>query len=214
MIASLLFAALPLIDAHWTALLASPGVSVPGVKDGTGVVIGVKDGFGYLLTAEHVAAADRLELRFTSREHYPKTVWYGAGTVIARWPDPDVALVKFPLEGHDVPVVQLGPAWQRPKAFPAPALAVGAANGRAVTGQPDTILKKEFVRRDGKQPAFFWRTERPSEPGQSGGPLLDARGRVIGVTVAVRGGAGYHAHHDEIVAALKRDGHGWLVPGK
>jgi len=35
---------------------------------------------------------------------------------------------------------------------------------------------------------------------------------VIGVAVAYRGKVGYYAHHDEILAALKRDGFGWLVP--
>lgn len=213
MIFATLLAVLPLVDARWGAVLASPKVSVPGVTDGTGVVVGVKDGFAYLLTANHVAVADRVEVKFTSRENYPKAAWFGDGAeVVARWPDPDLALVRFPVGKQPVPVLPLAPAWQRPRAFPAPVLAVGVGSGEASTAIPDRVTKKEFVRRDGKKPAFFWRTEKAPESGRSGGPLLDTRGRVIGVTVAVRAGAGYYAHHDEILAALKRDGHGWLVP--
>lgn len=213
MIALTLFAAYQLTDARWAALLACPRVSAPGTADGTGVVIGVKDGFAYVLTANHVAASDRVELAFTSRETYPRPAWYGDGAeVVARWVDPDLALVRFPTRGRVVPVRPLAPPWQRPKTFPVPALAVGVGGGGAAEAVPDTIRAREFVRREGKGPAFFWRTERAPEPGRSGGPLLDSRGRVIGVTVAVRAGAGYYAHHDEVLAALKRDGYGWLVP--
>lgn len=215
MILALLLAALPHLDGVWAKVLASPKVSVPNAATGSGVVVGVKDGFAYLLTANHVAAADLVEVEFTSREQYPKPAWYGAGAeVVARWPDPDVALVRFPLGKRDVPVLPLAPAWQRPKTFPAPVVSVGVGGNRASVPLADTVIGKEFVRREGKGPAFFWRTEAAPERGRSGGPLLDARGRVIGITVAVRDGAGYYAHHDEILAALKRGGYGWLVPEK
>ena len=106
----------------------------------------------------------------------------------------------------------LAPPWQRPKAFPANVLAIGAGNDRAATVWADAIQAKDFITREQKKPAFFWRTEVPPEPGRSGGPLLDARGRVIGIAIATSGGSGYYAHHDEILAALKRDGYSWLVP--
>ena len=75
----------------------------------------------------------------------------------------------------------------------------------------DTIEAREFVTREKKQPAFFWRTETPPELGRSGGPLLDAQGRVIGIAIAASGQKGFYAHHDEILAALKRNGFSWLV---
>jgi S1-C subfamily serine protease len=202
----------PILDAHWHAVLACPRVS-SGVATGTGVVIGVKDGAAYLLTANHVATSDRVEVQFSSRENYPKPAWFSEGaTVVARWPDPDVALVRFPLGKREVAVLPLAPAWQRPKAFPAAARSVGVGSGEAAAVRGETIESREFVKREGKGGAFFWRTKTPSELGRSGGPLLDSRGRVIGIAVAARDGAGYHAHHDEILAALKRDGYGWLIP--
>jgi S1-C subfamily serine protease len=210
---SVVLFALHFSEARWKAILACPKVSAPGTADGTGVVIAVKDGFAYVLTAAHVAQSDRVELKFTSRANYPKAAWFGDGAeVIGRWPDPDFALIRFPIRKQTVSILPLAPAWERPKAFPVPALSVGVGSGQAAMALPDVVLGKEFVRREGKGAAFFWRTKVPPEPGRSGGPLLDVHGRVIGIAVAFRGDAGYYSHHDEILAGLKRDGFGSLIP--
>jgi S1-C subfamily serine protease len=202
------------IDDQWQAILASPRVSVPGGPTATGVVIGVKDGFGYLLTASHAAPFDQVAVAFTDRERYPRHVWFAkTAEVVGRWPDPDVALVRFPLENHSIAVVTLAPPGERPKSFPVEVFSVGiSGNDQAATVLRNTLLSKEFVRRDGKGPAFFWKTQHPSQSGRSGGALVDARGRLIGLASANRGPHGYYAHLDEIQAALKRDGFGWLVP--
>ena len=41
-------------EASLAAILACPKVSVPRTASGTGVIIGTKDGYAYLLTAAHV----------------------------------------------------------------------------------------------------------------------------------------------------------------
>jgi len=212
MIAFLLLA-MQVCDNRWATLLACPKVSAPGMGDGSGVVIGQKDGFAYMLTAAHVAQSGLVELKFTSRANYPKPAWFGDGAeVIGRWPDPDFALIRFPIRDRVVSILPLAPAWERPKVFPVNALSVGIGGGQASTAMQNQVVGKEFVRRTGRESAFFWQTAVPPEAGRSGGPLLDSQGRVIGVAVAYRGKVGYYAHHDEILAALKRDGFGWLVP--
>jgi S1-C subfamily serine protease len=210
----LLFAA-AIAGAAWPAL-ACPVVSVPNTAKGTGVIIGTKEGYAYLLTAAHVLGnVDAVGLEVSSRARFPLPAWYPTKVeVVGRWPDPDIALIRFPLEKETVSVLPLAPAWERPKSFPCRGVSIGMGTRAEKVARGESILARDFIARDGKKPAFFWRTETPPEHGRSGGPLLDGKGRVIGIAVAAAGTRGYYAHHDEIVAALKRAGHSWLVPAK
>src|SRR5438067_10280257 len=100
----------PSAEAQWAAIAACPRVSAVGQTSGTGVVVGTKGEFAYLLTAAHVVPFDGVELAFTSRKAYPKPEWYAVGaTVVNRWHDADLALIRFkvPAEQQGLPVPQL-----------------------------------------------------------------------------------------------------------
>ena len=72
MLLTTLLIAASVAEAQWPAILACPSISVTGSASGTSVVVGTKDGFGYLLTAAHVGGDfDTVKLTFTSRANYP-----------------------------------------------------------------------------------------------------------------------------------------------
>src|SRR5579864_1878287 len=102
-------------DAQWAAVAACPVVAVPGGPTGSGVVVGERDGYAYLLTATHVAKFNGIEVRFFTREKYPAVAWYADDPeVVGRWPDPDVALVRFKVKDRPVPRLELAGPGQRP----------------------------------------------------------------------------------------------------
>ena len=214
-------------ESQWAAALACPRVSVKARNEteGTGVVVGVKDGFGYVLTADHVIPLDGVLIRFASRETYPE--WdpkrpVREADVVERWPDSDLALLRFTVrEGEKIPQLPLAGPGQRPKTYPVPVWTVGlsdvpgvAAPTKAVTVRVDRVGAKQAIHPPGRGLTFYWETDQPPESGRSGGPLLDEKGRVIGLCEAARGSHGYYTHLDEILAALKKGGYGWLVQPK
>ena len=90
---------------------------------------------------------------------------------------------------------------------------LGLTDG-AMTVRVDRVGSKQAIRPPDRGLTFYWETDHLPERGRSGGPLLDGHGRVIGLCEAARGSHGYYTHLDEILAALKRGGHGWLVTPK
>ncbi len=204
------------VDAQWTAVAACPQIFTPGEAAATGVVIGVRDRSAYVLTAAHAVELTAFDVRFATRDSYPKAAFVLADPeVLARWPGPDLALVRVPLGEHDVQPLRLAARRDRPKSFPAPVWTVGVGSGAASSVRLDAALGKRLVRRaNGEIAGFFWETLIPPERGRSGGPLLDADGQVIGICTATQGGSGYYTYLDEILAALASNDFRWLRPAK
>ena len=74
----------------------------------------------------------------------------------------------------------------------------------------ETVAAKLLKRANDVPEAFFWQTAAKPEKGRSGGPLLDADGRVIGICAATQDEKGYFTHLDEILAGLKTAKYEWL----
>lgn len=180
-------------------------------QEGTGWVLSPNR----IVTNAHVVAgADRLQV--TSRE---QTV---AGRVVLFDPDRDLAVIST--EGLDAPALELGSDLSRGAAaavpgFPldGPYTVVAArvrqvldARGRDIYGE-DPVVREIY--------SLYTRVQ----PGNSGGPLLDANGRVAGVIFAKSlddDNTGYALTLDEAMpvldAALQADravGTGACVPG-
>lgn len=200
---------------QWELTAASPRIVTTGAQQdtATGVTIGQRDGIAYVLTAEHgVPGNDERELHYFTKQSYPVPARKITGAVVAlRLGDPDIALLKVPVGSEILPVVKLAAPGARPKKYPVPVLSIGCDDTRAPFCMADTIRAKKLVRRPFSKIGFFWETDTPPNPGRSGGALIDASGRVIGICSAAQDGRGYFTHHDEILAGLKRNGFGWLV---
>lgn len=210
-------ASLP-VEAQWKAVAACPVIRTAR-GHGSGVVIGKKDEFVFVLTAAHVAPFDLAGVEFYTQDSWPGMGWRAdEARVVQRWGgEIDLALLRCKVS-REPGILPLAAPGQRPKTFPAPALSVGAAGGIFPTIEADTILAKQSVRPRENSPdiAFYWRMQQRSRKGRSGGPLLDIEGKVIGICIATDDRSGFYVHLDEIQAALKRD-HGeysWLVPPK
>lgn len=202
------------MDSQWRAIEASPRIVDRTREGGTGssVIVGVKDGFAYALTAAHVVRdSSKLDAEFFLRDRSGSSHTVTGVLVLAKNPAADLALLQIPLgpATPKPPVLKLAEPGNRPKHYPVPVLSVGCDDGFSARCHEDQLLAKRFVRRPEKRVAFFWETRNASVHGRSGGPLLDQDLKVIGICAANRNDRGYFGHIDEIHAWLKKE-YSWL----
>ncbi|OPY69855.1 MAG: putative periplasmic serine endoprotease DegP-like precursor [Syntrophorhabdaceae bacterium PtaU1.Bin034] len=140
---------------------------------GSGVII---DKVGYILTNYHVVqrAAD-ITVRLTDGREFK-------AKVIGRDSKSDLSLIKISSPAQDLPVLPLGDSdrmrvgdW---------VLAVGNPFGLAHTVTQGIISATGRVIGTGPYDNFL-QTDAPVNPGNSGGPLVNLRGEVVGITTAI-----------------------------
>jgi S1-C subfamily serine protease len=175
----------------------APAVAAIRVQGARGP-LGAGSGFlftpdGYLLTNSHVVRGGR-------RERPPAGTQFGAALgdgseFSARWvgDDPDTDLAVLRVEGSSdkagLPHVRLGST--RALKRGSIAIAIGNPLGfeHTVTAGIVSALGRSMRAGNGRLIPSVIQTDAALNPGNSGGPLLDARGAVIGVNTAIIRGA-------------------------
>ena len=139
---------------------------------GSGVVI---DQRGLILTNYHVVADARaISVRFSTGDRREAQV---VGTDRGN----DLALLKVDLPAN-VPVAQLGDSDQ--VQVGETAIAIGTPFGleQTVTQGIISAVDRDWQPGNGRVQRHLLQTDAPINPGSSGGPLLNDRGEVIGIT--------------------------------
>ena len=191
-----------------------PSVASVQVGSGDGGGGGGGSGFvftpdGYLLTNSHVVRAGQAG---TERPRLNYRVSLGdARGFSARWvgddPDTDLALLQLdgPSQGSLTPVPLGRSAGLRRGEI---AIAIGNPLGyeHTVTSGIVSALGRSMRTHTGRLIPDVIQTDAALNPGNSGGPLLNARGEVIGVNTAIIRGA------NSICFAVAIDIAAWVIP--
>lgn len=169
--------------------------SVEARSSGSGFFVSAD---GYVLTNDHVVAgAERVQVVLQDKRRL-------YARLIGRDPGSDLALLK--VDGGAFPFVQFDQS-ARPRVGDW-VMAIGNPFGLGSTATAGIV--SAYGRNIGVNGAEYMQLDAPLNPGSSGGPAFDVRGRVIGVNTAILSpdggfiGIGFAlpAHHAQ--AAVKR----------
>jgi serine protease Do len=195
------FGAAPLGDALADVAAAIRRSTVEVRTRGTGVGSGIVwDTSGTIVTNAHVARSD----------HASVVLWDGReldGVLTARDPRRDLALIAIDASPASLPAATLG----HPTDLRTGDLVLALGNPLGITGALAVGVVHVVEHRRG---APRWiRADIRLAPGNSGGPLADARGRVVGVNTLIANGLGVAVPVTTVLRFLADVSHGRRAAG-
>jgi S1-C subfamily serine protease len=144
----------------------------------------VVDREGHILTNAHVVASS-LDVRVTFSDHH--TV---RAKVAGKDPDTDLAVLLVKTRGRDLHALPLGDSSSVQVGDPTVAIGNPFGLERTLTTGVVSALQRKITAPNGFAIGNVIQTDAALNPGNSGGPLLDAGGRVIGVNSQIATGEG------------------------
>src|SRR5215218_180187 len=153
----------------------------PTEATGSGFVI---DEDGLILTNAHVVAA-ATDIRVTFSDKH--TV---AARPVGKDPDTDLALLRVDPHGLDLHPLELGDSGTVQVGDPTVAIGNPFGRERTLTTGVVSALQRRLTAPSGFAIDDVIQTDAALNPGNSGGPLLDANGRVIGINSQIATGGG------------------------
>jgi hypothetical protein len=176
---------------------------------------------GDILTAAHlVEGTEAVDVHVFDAKSYPKpTRILKSLPVTARGRDrqPDLALVSLDLYkdyykgGVDVCALKNVPPKDK-KFGKFVALAAGCGREEEPTLRQLSVLDAgSFIIPKEKRAGYYFRTAEKSVKGESGGPLINAKGQLIGICSGTTRENGYFCHLEDIHPFLKKEGLGKLL---
>jgi S1-C subfamily serine protease len=144
-----------------------------GVSTGSGFLV---NGHGYILTSYGlVGGASAITIQFAGD-------LVRRATVVGQDADDDIAVLRADLSGVTAGPLTCGDSANVRVGDPVLALGDPAGYDRTLTSGIVSALQQQVTIPNGLNLANMIQTDAPVSPGSAGGPLLDAYGRVIGIT--------------------------------
>lgn len=186
--------------------------------EGSGVVVKYEAGTTYILTAHHVVPAEQPNADLVEITFFPqgKPPFMLKGQVSARMTNEDLAVIVVRMKQAPPGVSPICPKTAAPDRFlkkPLPVLTVGMGPLATPEVIVDHITEHKLVSKPDGSQAFHWEAGKSQAIGRSGGPLLDAECRVIGICSGTKSKKGYYISVYEFPKALSNKGFAFLVGG-